>query len=193
MKFRITRQDIRSNLPYLTAAILILYLGSNGYLQRALLMTGLANASGEADLVHGTPLSSDFLLTDLDGQEMAFSELRGKTVFVNLWATWCGPCRAEMPSIASLYARTDSESVAFVMITRDDPAKQREVRQYLESNGFDFPVYWAKTRLPAELKSSAIPATFVLSPQGKVIYKHVGIANYDTDAFRQMLEEAVKY
>lgn len=167
-----------------------------GGLQRGLLATGLWRAEAPAAApaeglpvvpAGGAPYPNDLLLTGLDGRRVSLSSLRGKAVFVNMWASWCPPCRAEMPGIEALYQKVDKSKVAFVMLSLDeDPGK---ARAFLQRQGFTFPVYFPTGPLPAAFASDAIPSTVILGPDGQVATRHDGMAEYDTPEFKAALEK----
>ncbi len=183
--------------PYLLFAgvYLVLYLTGTraevfGFMQRGLLATGLMRAQAtEAPAeapVFLSPAADALVLADADGGLHRFSDFRGKVVLVNLWATWCPPCIAEMPGLENLYQKTKGE-VAFVMISRDRDFDL--ARKFVARKGFHFPIYHARGPLPAELSSSAIPATFVIAPNGRVAFTHTGMADYDHPEIEKFLRD----
>jgi thiol-disulfide isomerase/thioredoxin len=115
-------------------------------------------------------------LRTLDGRETTLSEFRDKVVFINLWATWCMPCVAEMPNIQSLYDSLKSERVAFLLISNEP---KETVKKFLNDKKFTFPVYLCNKELPIVFKTMGIPATFILSRDGSVVFKEVGSAKWD--------------
>ena len=165
-----------------------------GGLQRGLLATGLWKADAPAfpaktigQLTGNLAYPHSLPLLTLDGQPANLSDLKGKVVFVNLWASWCPPCVAEMPGIHALYQKMDPAKVAFVMISLDDnPAKARAL---LKRQGYTFPVYFPTGPLPAPFNSSSIPSTVILGPDGRVAARHDGMAEYDTPEFKLALEK----
>jgi thiol-disulfide isomerase/thioredoxin len=106
-----------------------------------------------------------------------------------VWATWCGPCRAEMPSIQGLYNSIDHSKVEFIMLAVDQKDPYQRVPAYVKDKGYNFPVYYPAGDLPSLLRVSSIPATFVISKEGKVVFREAGAANYDTDEFRSFLQK----
>lgn len=128
-----------------------------------------------------------FTLEDLQGKKLEMSALKGKVIFLNLWATWCGPCRVEMPSIQKLYDSVDKDKIAFVMLSLDQDGQTAKIRQYISEKEFSFPVYMPASPLPKVLRVNMIPATFIIGPDGKVKTKRSGMANYDTDGMRKYL------
>lgn len=181
----------------LAGLILILFftdLGTSlrGGVQQLLLKTGINDAPTTSTLPTGglQPQSSanyphQLTLNTLDGKPVELSTLKGKVVFLNQWATWCPPCRAEMPAIEKLYQSVDTNKVAFVMLSLDeDPQK---AAQLVQQKGFTFPVYAPAGPLPDAFSSQAIPTTLILDPTGQIAQRIEGMANYDTDEFRQYL------
>lgn len=127
-----------------------------------------------------------FRMTGLDGKEVQLADLKGKKVFVNIWATWCPPCRREMPSIAALYNSVDKNKVAFIMLDVDDNFEK--ARQYLAKNQLGLPAFYPAENLPPLFNVQGIPATFIFDEDGALIETINGSTDYDTDAFRQMLK-----
>ncbi|MBC6609275.1 TlpA family protein disulfide reductase [Hymenobacter sp. BT188] len=171
-----------------------------GGLQRGLLATGLWKAEVPAVVAApaSTPVSStnasayphNLPLVTLDGKHVNLSDLKGKVVFVNLWASWCPPCVAEMPGIHALYKKMDPKKVAFVMLSLDEnPAKARAM---IQRRGYTFPVYLPTGPLPAPFDSNALPSTVILDPQGQVAVRHEGMAEYDTPEFKAALEQLAR-
>jgi thiol-disulfide isomerase/thioredoxin len=118
-------------------------------------------------------------LTDLDGVAFEPASLKGKVVFLNVWATWCGPCREEMPSIERLYGKVKDGHVAFVVVS-DEPLKV--IVPFARKSGWTFPVYRAEGALPRAFWSRGIPATFILAPDGRMAFKQTGSALWDDDS-----------
>ena len=170
-----------------------------GGVQRGLLATGLWKAEVPATnsttempvvLAGGAAYPHNLPMVMLDGKAVNLSDLKGKVVFVNLWASWCPPCRAEMPGIEALYQKVDKSKVAFVMLSLDDDAAK--ARKFVKSQGYTFPVYMRTGDLPAPFDSNSIPSTVILGPDGRVAARHDGMAEYDTPEFKASLEQLAK-
>ena len=112
-------------------------------------------------------LAPDFTLNGLDGQEVSLSGLRGKPVLLNFWATWCGPCRIEMPFLQEIYEKwTGKELVLLAVNLHEDPDK---VREFVESAGYSFPVLLtAGNEVPLSYNIRGIPATFFIDADGVI-------------------------
>ncbi|GAB2798356.1 thiol-disulfide isomerase/thioredoxin [Hymenobacter luteus] len=167
-----------------------------GALQRGLLATGLwkpdvpvaTPAPADAPIVPtgGAAYPHNLPLLTLDGKHANLSDLKGKVVFVNLWASWCPPCVAEMPGIHALYKKMDPKKVAFVMISLDEnPAKAQAM---LKRQGYTFPVYFPAGPLVPPFDSNSIPSTVILDSDGQVAARHDGMAEYDTPEFKAALD-----
>ncbi len=154
-----------------------------GQMQRVMLATGIITP----DLTEEqTPASYWLTLEDLEGNKVHFEQFRGKTIFLNFWATWCPPCIAEMPDIHDLYKKV-GDSTTFVMISMD---KERDkARAFVADKEFTFPVYFLASSLPSVYETRAIPTTYVISPDGEIIVTRHGMAKYDTKKFRKFLSE----
>lgn len=120
----------------------------------------------------------DWTVQSLDGQDFKMTEAKGKVVFLNFWATWCPPCVAEMPSIQRLHKKLKDDGIAFVCISNEEASK---INQFVREKGFTFPIYTMRGAPPAIFKTRGIPSTFILSPDGKIAFKHVGSAKWDDE------------
>lgn len=115
----------------------------------------------------------DFTLTDQYGNSHTLSDYKGKTVFLNFWATWCGPCKSEMPDIQKLYESYGENSEDLVVLAVANPGgqdvSQEEIEQFLEDNGYTFPVLMDDTGITlAYYGISAFPTTFMIDSGGNV-------------------------
>lgn len=170
-----------------------------GGVQRGLLATGFWKAEVPATnpaaempvvLTSGAAYPHNLPMVTLEGKAVNLSDLKGKVVFVNLWASWCPPCRAEMPGIEALYKKVDHAKVAFVMLSLDDDVAKAQ--KFVKAQGYTFPVYLRTGNLPAPFDSNSIPSTIILGPDGQVAARHDGMAEYDTPEFKASLEHLAK-
>ncbi len=156
-------------------------------LQQAILWTGLIRPTVELSTDSQPDADLSVRLTTLEGEPLSLTAFEGKTIFINVWATWCAPCLAEMPNIHSLYQQVASDAIVFVMINVDEEVDV--VRQFVEQKGYTFPVYRLTHPMPAVYDSAVLPTTYVIAPNGKLVTKHVGMAQYNTDAFKAYLRQ----
>ncbi|MBW3130507.1 TlpA family protein disulfide reductase [Hymenobacter profundi] len=128
----------------------------------------------------------DVPLLTLDGQPTNLQALRGKTVFFNIWATWCPPCVAELPGIQALYEKVDKQKVAFVLVSFDRNPKKAQA--FIRRKGYTVPVFFPAAPLPPAFDSQAIPTTLILGPDGRIVTRHEGMADYDSPKVKAYLE-----
>jgi thiol-disulfide isomerase/thioredoxin len=179
-------------MPILTAVLFVALLRLTGlmssisyYAQSTMIIAGFRDAS---DVVTETDLFDfNFVVRDKSGQRLDFSQYKGKVIFLNLWATWCGPCRAEMPTIEELYRQVGSDSIVFVMLSVDESAHEARVKRFIETSGYTFPVFRPSGYLTEQLNVPSIPTTFIISKDGRIVSKEVGATNFDTPRFRKFL------
>jgi len=153
----------------------------------ALLKTGMMDIQPEAPVI-AKKFDYNFSLRDLSGNTIDVSEFKGKTIFLNIWATWCGPCRVEMPSIQSLYSKVNQDNIVFVMLSVDRREDFEKVKNFVNEKNYSFPVYTPAGTLPEQLQVRSIPTTFVINADGKIVSHETGAANYDTPDFQEFLE-----
>ena len=139
----------------------------------------LAGAAGAADLKPWTggpppPLA----LKDLEGGSHRLSDYRGKVILVNFWATWCGPCRDEMPSIQELKDKLAGKPFVVLAVNLDEP--ESRIRKFLsQMKKLDFTILLDPERKVARAWGARIlPATYIIGPDGKIRYSLVGEINW---------------
>jgi len=161
------------------------------FAQRAVLATGIANPDTDP-ILDKEKAAYDFTLTSVDGSTLDFETLKGKVIFINMWATWCAPCVAEMPSIEDLYSNyKDNPEVVFALISFDKDPKKAE--KFIDKKGYSLPVYFPNTtQIPKVYESRGIPTTFVIDKQGFIAYKKIGMANYGSKSFAKMMDELIE-
>jgi thiol-disulfide isomerase/thioredoxin len=141
----------------------------------------------QPDMVYGE-VGDWFVLRDLDETILPDSVLADRILFVNFWATWCGPCVQEMPTIVQLAEVIGDSSVAFLLISIDD--SERAVRQFGKKHGLPVPLYLRGWK-PGEstFVAGIVPATFIVNKNREIVYQHHGAADWNTDAIRLYLRE----
>lgn len=124
----------------------------------------------------------DFQLKDLDGQDLNLAAYKGKVILLNFWATWCGPCRAEIPGLIDLQNKYKDQLQIIGMDIDDEEA---DVRDTLKSESINYPVAMTPGQIRMEYGGiTALPTVFVINQEGRVVQKHVGLFNpalYETE------------
>jgi thiol-disulfide isomerase/thioredoxin len=118
-------------------------------------------------------LAPDFVLVDLEGDMFRLNNLRGKTVFLNFWATWCPPCRAEMPEIEAIYQSYKDKEVAVIGV---DIAENKDmVLQYVKQSGYSWTfVLDTKGEVATNYRITAIPTSFFIDKEGVIRVVNIG-------------------
>lgn len=133
----------------------------------------------------------DFTLNYLNGEEVSLSDFRGKVVFLNFWATWCGPCRVEMPSMNDLHADLKDEN--FVLLAVNQQEEPSVVADFVEEQGYDFPILMDRNgRTSYQYGIRGIPTTYIIGPDGNVIAGKVGTHIYDGEQYRALFRQLMQ-
>ncbi|MCW8887115.1 MAG: TlpA family protein disulfide reductase [Motiliproteus sp.] len=144
-----------------------------------------ANLDGWVD--NGRDLS-DLELVDLAGNSKDLADYHGKNLVINFWATWCAPCRKEMPALQALSDQLDPEHYAVIGVTVDQ--KVEPVNQFLSENGIRFQQFIDPQMdlAMSELKVRAFPETLIVNAEGKVLRRILGPREWDDESYyRQIL------
>lgn len=121
-------------------------------------------------------LAPDFTLTDLAGKEVKLTNYRGKKVMLNFWATWCPPCKAEMPAMEKVYQQKSAE-IEILAINLDP---QNDVSGFVNENKLSFPVLLDKNGAVQQAYSIiSIPTTFIIDEKGVIIKKYIGSMTHE--------------
>lgn len=159
------------------------------FAQKMILQTGLMSGDEAIPKEEREMLDYNLSLVNPDGERVSLMDYKDKVLFINLWATWCPPCIAEMPGIQELYDDIDNEDIVFIMLSTDD--SMEKVKTFIEKKGYSFPVYMPSSRVPDVLRSPSIPTTFVVNKKGEIVSKKVGMAKYNTKSFKKFLLKQV--
>jgi len=111
---------------------------------------------------------------DLDGKPISLDDLKGKIVLLNFWATWCGPCRAEIPDLIELQSKFKDQLAIVALATDEDDAEL--VKKFSQKAGINYRVGMSSDELRAAYGGiPALPTSFIIDPQGRVVQKHIGL------------------
>ncbi len=132
--------------------------------------------------------AQDFTLKNLEGNEVTLQDYRGKVVFLNFWATWCGPCRMEMPSMEKLWQEFKEEE--FVILAIDIRERPEKVMSFVIEESLSFPVLLDETgQLAGAYGIRGIPTTFFLNPEGEIVGKAVGARDWAVENSFELVRE----
>jgi thiol-disulfide isomerase/thioredoxin len=128
---------------------------------------------------------NSLILKDPSGKQTNLGTHLNKPVFINFWATWCPPCRAEMPSIQKLYEKYKNE-VNFLIISDQSLEKQQG---FLKQNNYELPVYQLLSRPKGSFSYNVLPTTMIISSDEKIILKKEGAHNWNSKTIRKIIND----
>jgi thiol-disulfide isomerase/thioredoxin len=137
----------------------------------------VAEEQGGACMANATPANLDFKMPDLAGKEVSLSSFKGKVILLNFWATWCGPCKAEIPGFVELQTQYGKDGLVVVGYSVDDEAPK--AKAFADEYKMNYPILLGLGREDVQEAFGpiyGIPASFIISRDGKVCQKHIGIA-----------------
>ncbi len=148
--------------------------------------TGSTSASGSSSL-------ADFALSDVGGREIRLSDLVAKQqmIYLDFWATWCGPCMAEMPQLERLYESYKDRGLVVLGISMDDPTTMGAVASYVHRNGLTFPVMIDTDSRVTSIYNSTRSAPYgvLIDRSGKIVDEHPGYSPGDELGLENMIKE----
>jgi len=129
----------------------------------------------------------DFTLPDLDGKPFKFSDLKGKVIILDFWATWCPPCRTEIPHFKSLYSQYKGDGLEVIGIALDQGGAN-VVRPFAEDFQINYPILIGNQRVTEDYGGiRGIPTTFIIDRQGRIVEKFVGYR--DKEVFESVIQD----
>jgi len=134
-----------------------------------------------------TWLAPDFVLEDLNGHTVRLFDFRGKVVFINLWTTWCEPCRVEMPSMEALYQRLRDDGLVMLAVNADANGREA-VELFVRKLGLTFPVLLDPDGVvPGRYGATGYPETFIVDRDGRVVAHEIGPQDWSEVRFEKAL------
>jgi thiol-disulfide isomerase/thioredoxin len=175
----------RSPMALVVVSIVIagmLYFGFHAARSSSSLQSGKTGTQ----LLTKASLAPDFTLDSLEGRSMRLSDLRGKAVLLNFWATWCGPCKIEMPWFVELQKQYGSQGLQIVGVAMDEAGKD-EIAKFAQQMGVNYPVLLGKEEVGDQYGGvPALPESFFIGRDGKIVDKIIGLRG------KAEIEDAIK-
>lgn len=153
----------------------------------------LVCAKAEKTDTHNTdnPQAPDFILEDLDGNKISLSDYSEKVIFLNFWATWCPPCREEIPGFIEAYDQYKDKGMVIIGISVDQTGSN-SVRKFVKKHKINYPVAMFTSKLIRDYQPGfAIPVTIIIDKNGKLRQKHIAYMSKEIleDHFLKLIEE----
>lgn len=175
--------------------IILVNKDAKAWLMRQVASTGILNSSisepKELRNASAKVTYAGFILKSEDGTLIDSSALQNKVVFINFWASWCPPCRAEFPSVQKLYDHYKNHpEMVFLTVNLDDNTTLGKA--YLKEKGFTVPFLVPAGNIPGTLYNGSLPTTVVLDKKGEIRLHHKGLADYSKSSFYTQIDELLK-
>lgn len=171
-----------SNLIFIIALVILIYPPSRVWFMRQIAFSPSIETISEREKL----ATYNWDLKGLNATSVNFKEFENKVVFVNFWATWCPPCRAEMPMIQNL-VNDYKTKIDFMFVTNEDWST---VEKYFTKKGYNLPVYNSISAPPENFtKSNSIPASYIIDKEGNIVVSKIGAANWNSKKVRNLLDE----
>lgn len=136
------------------------------------------------------PVFPDLEFVGAEGGSVRLSELKGNVVLLNVWATWCGPCKKELPSVQRMYDTFSDRN--FVVLAVNVDADRRRVSPFLKQFNISLPVYYAAPEDAGPLTAMGIPSTFILGTDRTLVGRYVGYDPAYEESWKKVLEQNLK-
>jgi peroxiredoxin len=160
-------------------------------LQQLIMGAVLLIVWGSSTAANQPSMAPDFTLKSHEGVNIKLSELRGQVVMVNFWASWCGPCRQEMPLLQQLYDRYQSLGFALLGVNVDED--QVAANKILKELPVSFPILYDKrSKVSKAYQVKAMPSTFIVDRDGRIRYLHKGYKPGYEDEYQQQIRELLR-
>jgi len=161
-----------------------------GKVIQGLMRVGLFQPDVKPDVNVNSSASAagDAAFRDKNGVVVQLSDLKGKVVFLNFWASWCPPCIAEMPSIDKLHTKyKNQDGIVFLMVDVD--GKIESSLDFMRKRDFKLPVYVPASATPVAYFSGSMPTTVILNKSGDIVFQHIGAADYTSSNISTLIDK----
>lgn len=189
LKARITWKNLANALFFIVCIVVLVSPAAKVFVIRAMMYVGLMRpptASDSPTNVRATP--SALMFRSAADSLVTMEQLKGKVVIINFWATWCPPCRAEMPALNELYQHYKNDKRVLILPVDVDGNLDRS-ESFMQTYQYHLPVYKLAAALPAQLNFESIPTTIILDSKSRIAAKHSGAANYADLRFYSFIDQ----
>lgn len=176
------------NIIFFSLVLIILFVpAAKAMVLEGLMKVGLFSPKIE----HVDPISTDLsgiTFSSEKGEVVDLGALRGKVILINFWATWCPPCRAEMPGLSKLYNQfKNDKDIVFLFVDADGDLTKSA--KFMARHEYDLPLFKPASDIPTKIFESTLPTTVIFDKQGRLSYRHEGMADYSDQKFVDFLNK----
>ena len=171
-----------SNIVFVLVIVLMIYPPTREWFMRQIAFSPAVISVEKSESLQ----NYNWSLNGLNTPDINFNSLKNEVVFINFWATWCPPCKAEMPMIQEFY-NNYQDKVKFVFVTNENWST---VSDYFNKNNYNLPVYNALSRPPEIFtKTNSIPASYLISKNGEIRISKVGAADWNSNKVHKLVDQ----
>ncbi len=157
-----------------------------------LLLGGCGDGGARFGPVRVGDATPAFAAATLDGEREAVAAYAGRPVLLNVWATWCHPCREEIPALEALHREYAPQGLAVLGVSIDQRGQEQQIREFLAEYGASYAIWLDPAGdVQSTFSTIGVPTTFLIGPTGTVLWKHVGPVRADDAELRRLIEASL--
>lgn len=181
-----SKWKIAGDIIFYTFIILMIIPATRKPISTTIIKLTMGKPKVETTVTGPMITSQDLQITmeDMEGNPLRLGDFQGEVILLNFWATWCPPCRAEMPSIQELY-NDYGDKIAMLLVSSEE---KPVIRTYLEEHDYDLPVFIQRSALTSTFPVRSIPTTYLINKKGEILLEKKGAANWNAKDFREQLD-----
>lgn len=173
------------NMLFLVAMV-ALFVPQTGTPIRVFVQRLIATSPKEVESTNREKLTDyNWQLSNSEDKFENLQQSKDKVILINMWATWCPPCLAEMPSLQKLY-ESYGDRVDFYFVSSEEKSVPQK---FAIKKGYTFPIYSENTTIPKILSTEVLPTTYLISKKGEIIIKETGAADWNSDEIKTLLDK----
>ena len=150
----------------------------------------LAAAGAPAVAQESAPVFPDLEMAGAEGGSIRLSQLKGNVILLNVWATWCGPCRMELPIVQRMYDKYSDRN--FVVLAVNVDADRNRIQPFMKRYNISLPIYYASPEDAGQMTAMGIPSTFIIGPDRTMLDHVVGFSAQAEVHWKQIIEKRLK-
>jgi thiol-disulfide isomerase/thioredoxin len=187
-KMKFIKKNILNTLFIILLLVVIFIPDAKAFFLKGLMEIGLYKPKVEETVAPIAMSLNGIKFSDVKGNIIDLGDLKGKVVFLNFWATWCPPCRAEMPSLNKLYTQfKNDDKVVFIFADADGDLDKSQ--KYMLKRKYEMPIYKVESEVPEQIFAGVLPTTIIFDKEGRLSFRHDGMANYSNKKFVSFLNQ----